>query len=520
MMVGMTTLNPAPSSPAPYTGAWTRYRNAYSKLPPSVQMIGLQIWLPTLFVLLFCFCYIFAFHSPTPKDVPVAVVGSSQTASPFAASLQKGSDGALTVKTLATAAEARTQVRSGELAAAYIPGAKSSQLVIASGAQFQLATLAKEVFTPVAAEQKVTMTVVDLAPLPKGDSFGTALFYMTLVATIGGYMVAMFVGLMGGPLRHRTRIGIIAAFAVLFPLVSTLLLRFPLGVISGHFFAVWAIGSATALAIGLVVNGLSYFLGRFVTGAALFLFVFLNVPSSGGAFPAELVPEPFKSLHPFVSGTGTLDLYRHVIYGVGPGAWAGLLVLACYAAGGLILTLTGRPYARRLAARRAARGARPSMMQAAQHAAMALAAASVAAPKSPEAAAVPEEREGREPLELGSTTAVADPDSSVVTADRDEQNGLHRHRGQHAAEPYTVTIRAAEPISVQVTVSEPVLPSAGSPRTGAHADDRSPSAEGDGSRARTPVDEHALDEAEREMADFRAAEVESDAVAAVTGAEA
>lgn len=518
----MTTVNYAKVTPAAPAGAWTRYRSAYAKLPPSVQMIGLQVWLPALFVLLFCFCYIFAFHSPTPKDVPVAVVGQSQTVSSFAATLQRGSNGALTVKTVATAAEARAQVRSGELAAAYIPGATSSQLVIASGAQFQLATLAKDVFAPIAAQQKIAMTIDDLAPLPKGDTYGTALFYMTLVSTIGGYMIAMFVGLMGAPLRHRARVGIIAGFSILFPLVSTLLLRFPLGVISGHFIAVWAIGSATAFAIGLVVNGLSYFLGRFVTGAALFIFVFLNVPSSGGAFPAELVPEPFRWLHPFVSGTGTLDLYRHVIYNVGPGPWAGILVLACYAAGGVILTIAGRPYARRRVARRAARGARPSMMQAAQHAAMTLAAASAATPNSTEGTTpnVPDEDTTSVPDEDTTFTRIADTRGDEFAAHSERENAQRRHHGQHAAEPFTITIRAAEPISVMVTVSEPALPTVGFQHAGAHVHEAPPTARVESAPVTSLPDEPSIDEAERVMANLRAAEADTDAVVAVTGAEA
>lgn len=490
-MTNATTTTTPDTTQAGHRTAWTRYRAAYSKLPPSLQMIGLQVWLPAVFVILFCFCYVFAFHSPTPKDVPVAVVGSSQVAAPFAASLEKGSDGALRVTALTSVTEARAEVRSGELAAAYVPGATSARLLVASGAQFQLASLAKEVFTPVAAQQKLTLVVDDLAPLPKGDSYGTALFYLTLLSTIGGYMVAMFVGLMGGPLRHRTRIGVIAGFSVLFPLISTLLVRYVLGVVDGHFFAIWATGAATAFAIGLVVNGLSYFFGRFVTGAALFLFVFLNVPASGGAFPAELVPQPFTFLHPFVSGTGTLDLLRHAIYGVGPGVGSGLLVLGAYAAAGVILTVLGRPYARRLARVRAARGAQPSMMAAAQGAAMALAAAAHAKPTAITDDASDDARAGAVTAEgetVGQIRTVAAP-----------------HPGHHhATEPYTVTVTAAEPVTVTVTVSQPHKLNA---------------ADAGASRGQH-VAEHDLEEAEREMAIYRSAEVESDAVAAVTGVEA
>ena len=54
-----------------------RYRSWYEELPTGMQMMGLQIWLPSFFIIAFVFCYVFAFHAPSCKDVPVAVVGDS-----------------------------------------------------------------------------------------------------------------------------------------------------------------------------------------------------------------------------------------------------------------------------------------------------------------------------------------------------------------------------------------------------------------------------------------------------------
>lgn len=360
-----------------------RYRAAYSTLPPGVQLIGLQVWLPVLFVILFCFCYVFAFHAPSPHNVPVAVVGSSQAAADFASTLESDSNGMFAVTLEPSLEAAQTDVRSGDVAAAYVPaaavpddpGAPTAEVIVASAAQYQLSVLATQYFTPVAAAEGATLSVQDLAPLPPRDSFGTGLFYLTLVSLIGGYMIAMFVGLMGGPLKHRQRIGIIAGFSLLLPLISTLLVRFVIGVVDQNFFAIWMIGAGTAFAVGLVVNGLSYFTGRFVTGLALGLFVFINIPASGGAFPPEFMPQPFEFLHPYVSATGTIDLLRETVYGVGPGLAAGWQILAGYAIVGAILTAIGKPYAERRAARRAEKGMPISMLASAQAAAAALAVA-------------------------------------------------------------------------------------------------------------------------------------------------
>lgn len=357
-------------------GLRQRYRAQYAKLPPGAQMIGLQLWLPFVFVLAFCLCYVAAFHAPAPQHVPVAIVGSGPQTDAFAAQLQKTSDGALDVRVEPDLASARQNVQTGELAAAYAPRGKTAELILASGAQFQLATTAKSTFATVAATSGAKLTVHDLAPLPAHDAYGTTLFYVTLVWTISGYMVGMFLGMMGAALRHRVRIGILAGAAVLLTLISTLLIRFALGAVAGNFFELWGIGVLTAFAVGLVVNGLGYFMGRFVTAAALIVFVFFNVPSSGGAYPPEYIPEPFKALHPVVSATGTLDMARSVVYDVGPGVGSGALILVCYLALGAAITAVGKPFFEWRAAWRERRGVQPSMMMAAQRAAMAAAAAS------------------------------------------------------------------------------------------------------------------------------------------------
>ena len=48
-------------------------------------------------------------------------------------------------------------------------------------------------------------------------------------------------------------------------------------------------------AIGLFVNGISYFFGRFITGPALLMFVFVSIPASGPRSPAWMVPSFFKT---------------------------------------------------------------------------------------------------------------------------------------------------------------------------------------------------------------------------------
>jgi hypothetical protein len=391
-----------------------RYRAQYSKLSPAVQMIGLQLWLPVMFVVAFVLCYVLAFHHPAPKDMPVAVIGSEQQMGPLAEQLEASSGGAFEVSVVPDLASVEADIRDGDLAGAFTPGSPGSpaQLTVASSAQFQLATAAQQTFTALAAAEETVLQVDDIAPLPASDSYGTVGFYLALVFTIAGYMTAMFIGMMGAALSHRVRLGIIAGVGLALTLLATVLAGPVVGAFEGHFLQVWMLGWSVTLAAGLVVNGLSYFLGRFVAGAALVLFVFLGVPASGGAFPPEFVPSFFAAIHPFVLPTGILDVLRSVLYDSGAGTGRGVLIIGGYAVVGLLLTFVGKPYAERRARRRAERGAPVPMMLAAQGAAMAHRAAeeakagSTGGKHSVEAVPVPENEFAEEEAEVDAAAAV------------------------------------------------------------------------------------------------------------------
>ena len=329
----------------PWFGAMQAFKRRYERLHPSVQMIGLQLWLPVCFVILFVLCYVNAFHSPTPHDMPVGVVGT-QAASQVDAGLEKALPGGFSVTRLASVDS--DAIRTGRLVAVYDPStAGGPTLVIGSAAAGSANVSAVEnTFRPLAAASGAPLQVKDIAPLPASDSSGTVALYVSLVATIGGYMVGMFCGMMGGPLKRRTRFGILAGSAVVMSIVAATLTGPIVGALHGHFLELWAIMFATMLAVGLVVNGLGYFLGRFVTGAALLVFVFLNIPASGGAMPVDMVGEPFRWLNHVVVGGGIIPLIRSVFYDAGPGAHVGIWRLAVYAVAGLALAWVGPAYAR------------------------------------------------------------------------------------------------------------------------------------------------------------------------------
>jgi hypothetical protein len=343
------------------------YRRWYAAQHPNVQMVLSQLWMPVFMLIMFILCYVAPFQHAAPRDMPLGVVGSTQVAESLRTAADAGEPGAVDVRDITDLDTARQQVTDGDLAAAYVPD--SDTMIIASAHQAQASSIVPKVVTPLlkATGHNPQPTTEDLAPLPTHD-IGMTPMYLMIAWCISGYLAAMFVGLMGGPLGRRIRFFIIACTAVLLSFLSALLIDPILGAITGHFWALWGLGFCWAFAIGAAVNGVSYFVGRFVAVPAMLMCIFLSMPSSGGAMPIWMMPELFQWLSHVVVGSGITEMLKQLVYGVGPGYTRGWIMMACYIVAGLLLSLVGKPFRERKLIRRILRG-RTTMFQDAQKAA-------------------------------------------------------------------------------------------------------------------------------------------------------
>lgn len=346
-----------------------RCRRLYSSLPTSIQLIGLQLWLPMLFMVLFCVCYIGAFHAPEIRGAPVGL--SAPAYHEVHDRLSAPMKGIIDFRRFDDADQALAALRDGQLAGALVypavPGGPV-ELYVASANQFQAAQIITGVLTPIFAAQGVALDKHDLAPLPARDSFGVTPLYLMLAWCIGGYMVAMFIGMMGAPLLHRTRVAIIVGGAAVIALLANFLAGPVIGAVEGHFWQLALIAFGWVVAIGLAVNGLSYFFGRFIALPAIVIFVFVSMPASGAAFPTWMLPPVVQTLQPYVVGYGITEMIERTLYGVGRPYHLGLVLMLAYAVVGLVLMAIGKPSRERREVKRILAG-KTTMMAEAQTAA-------------------------------------------------------------------------------------------------------------------------------------------------------
>ncbi|MBY8863565.1 ABC transporter permease [Nocardia sp. CA2R105] len=304
----------------------------------------MQLWLPVFFITAFCLCYILAFHSPKIQDVPVAVVNSPAT-SAVTQKIETNAPNMFSFRYFGDENSAVDSVRKGDTAGALIvpaSGQGQPEVVIATAHQFQAANVVESSFQQIFATAQ-GVRINNIVQLPSSDSFGQGAMYMMLSWCIGGYMVAMFIGMMGVPLSHSTRIGVLTGGAIMLALLANVITGLILGVYKTQYFTqMTGLAILWIFTIGLFVNGISYFFGRFIAGPALLLFVFLSMPASGAAFPAWMVPSFFSHLQPYVVGHGITEMIKRLLYGVGEPYWQGFVLMAAYAIVGVLTMIVGK----------------------------------------------------------------------------------------------------------------------------------------------------------------------------------
>lgn len=273
---------------------------------------------PAYFVIAFAFCYISAFHAPTPHEVDVAIVGPPAVTTPLQQQLQRAVGDQFNISTVPNVDEAVKQVRDRTLNGAFVPRSPAGSTVIVAGAAgASLASAIEGLFRPVAAAERRHLEVRDVRPLPPGDESGTAAFYLLVICTIGGYLTVTVLGQVAPGLRPRKRYPIIAAAALATPIIVYLIGGLLFDAYDSSFgttLAMIGIGALYALIIGLLARGLQVAVGTWAIFAMMAVFVFLNFPSSGGAVPADMLPPFWRFLHGFWIGAPAVEAMRSTLY--------------------------------------------------------------------------------------------------------------------------------------------------------------------------------------------------------------
>jgi hypothetical protein len=307
----------------------------------------------------FVLSYIGAFHHPTPHQIPVVVVAPAQISGHVATELSSLHGRPLSATAVPSKAAGLILLRNGSTSGVFIinPAGRTDSLLVASGGGAAVSTAVEDVFAQVETAEHRTMTVTDSVPAQPGDGRGLSGFYLVVGWLVGGYLVAALLGIAKGARPATTRRAIhrliaLVPYAILSGLGGAIIVGPVLGALTGHFVALWLLGAFLVFCAAAVTMAFQVLLGVLGVGLTLIVFVVLGNPSSGGAYPASLLPPFWRAIGSSIPNGAGVEAIRRIVYFGSCDIVGNLLVIAMYTVAGAAIAVTGAS----ILARRAAAG--------------------------------------------------------------------------------------------------------------------------------------------------------------------
>lgn len=291
-----------------------------------------------------------------PKDLPIAITGPAEAVSAAEEAVDEQSPGAIALRevddrdaaveaietreaygaiVLGTEPEVLTSSASS-LAVAQLLGAVATQLE--EGVNAQAAAAAEAAGAPTAPPH-IDVPVTDVVPLadtdPRGTGLTAALFPLVLGGMLGGIAISLAVI---GAMRRVTAVLLYSAFG---GLALAGILQGWFGSLQGDFW-LNAAGIALALAaIAAPITGFVALMGRAgIAVGPIVMLLFAN-PISAAAIPKEFLPVPWGEVGQWFPPGAAATLMRELSYFPAADMTFSWLVLAAWAAGGILLSLIG-----------------------------------------------------------------------------------------------------------------------------------------------------------------------------------
>lgn len=305
--------------------------------------------------LLFIVSYVGGLGRPSPKQLPVGIVGSVDATRAISAAVGEKTD-AFAFRRFGTESAARTAIDHREIYGAIVLGAKgpTTDLVIVSQAPSPFPEQA--IRKGVASIDQLThrSAVYEVVHrLPEGDAEGLSLFYLIVGWVVGGYLIGTVLGLARGTApglrQFSARIGVYAGYAVVSGLAGAGLLYGLLDLSPGTWLTLAAVGALTSFAASSATGAFQSLIGDIGTAVAILLFVVLGNPGSAGPFTHEFLSGIWHAVGPWLPPGAGVEAARSVTYFDGWGASPHLWVLVAWSVAGVgvaaVLSMRRDPHA-------------------------------------------------------------------------------------------------------------------------------------------------------------------------------
>jgi hypothetical protein len=294
-----------------------------------LAIIGIALVMGTGFAL----SYTLALGRPLPRDVPVASVGPSAGGTSPAGALRGAATGGLDLVPYPSLPAARAAVAEQRVYAVVVDQPPTLYVSSASGSSVAraLEQLAQ------ALPPSTGVRVVDLHPLPRSDPQGLTAFYVTIAATILGFVPVFQLRANAPGTGLRDWIVLLAVLALSAGLVLALVSDTVLGALDGAFAEIWLLICAQTAIAALFNSLMLVVVGRWAILPTWAVFIVLGNSSSGGAVAAPLLPAFFAMAGRVLPTGATVSALHTAVYFRGHQHATPFLVLGSWLAGLAVL---------------------------------------------------------------------------------------------------------------------------------------------------------------------------------------
>lgn len=260
-----------------------------------------------------------AMYQPTPREMPVTVVGATaEQADRTVAGLEQSVAGLFDLRISDSVDDARAEVQDREIVAAFVlPSAQSptATLITNEAAGTSQQQVAQRVFEQVAGGMHLPLTVENIAPLPGSDTMGTVTLYVAMGWIMSGFMVIVVAGgAQPAAMVLRQIVPIAAGWALFMSAVLWVIADPITGAVDGHFLPLWGIGILATFTTSMFTLALHRLFGLLAVVPAVGILMFVGVPASNGAMSVYMTPEVFRFLHGVLPMPAAVESVRSVLY--------------------------------------------------------------------------------------------------------------------------------------------------------------------------------------------------------------
>jgi hypothetical protein len=274
---------------------------------------------PLLIITMMLAILLSAMYQPSPKDMPIAVAGSSlEQSQQAAADLQQSMGDLFDLRAVSSADEAIESVRDRTVVAAYILPSETTPeatLVTNQAAGVSQQQLTTSVFTQVAANQGVPLTIDNVAPLDARDSAGSVAMYIAMGWVMAAFLFVV-VGANAAPMVMglRTFLPLLTGWSLFISAFIWVLAGPIIGAIVGHFWMLWAVGAVAVFCMALFSLIWVRLFGLYGVIPIIAILMFLGTPASGGGLSIYMTPDIFRALHAILPMPAAVESIRSILY--------------------------------------------------------------------------------------------------------------------------------------------------------------------------------------------------------------